>query len=238
MSIFRSKRSSTRTPSISAGADSIVSREALTTPHPSSRSAGIPRPDRRMPKENIGVTRLLETYDEFAHLQQVVASMEAELAAERERAEVAEDAKAALEIQLREEKDGREADGVKGGKDLKAAEVAREKKIRGDLEPKIKDLTEKLAKTEKERNELKKEVKEKVDGMNRWIVSLEKLSKDRALAEGRERTAAEERKKLDEKLKELDGEILVGMKGWAKKEEEKIAVVEEGEVKAGEDIKA
>jgi hypothetical protein len=73
--------------------------------------------------------------------------------------------------------------------------------------------------------------------MNRWIVSLEKLSKDRALAEGRERTAAEERKKLDEKLKELDGEILVGMKGWAKKEEEKIAVVE-AEEKAGEDIKA
>lgn len=237
--MFRKKTSAASTNSRTlASSDSIHAREALTTPHPNSRSAGVPRPDRRLPKEAIGINRLLETYDEFAHLTQVVASQEAELASERNRAEEAEDAKAALEIELRDEREGRKSDGVKAGKDLKAAEVEREKKIRGDLEPKIKDLQERLKKVELERDGLKKEVQEKVVGMNKWIAAMEKLNKSRAEAENRERVAAEERKKLDEKLKELDGEILTGMKGWAKKEgDEDKEVVNGSEIKEAEQEK-
>lgn len=223
MSIFRKRTSNETSRSISGGGpgtingtDSLHSREALTTPHPASRAAGIPRPDRRIPREAIGVSRLLDTYDEYEHMKQLVASMEVELAEESARAEEAEHARAALESDLSKEKTGRESDRKQAIEDKKQAEKDMEKKIRDDLEPKIKDLKEKLGTTEKERDGLRKEVKEKTEGMERWVGMMERLHKERSGAETRERNAAEERRKLDEKLKELDGQILKGMKDWAK----------------------
>lgn len=160
------------------------------------------------------------------------------MAIEKERAEVAEDDKARLEGELREEKAGRKADGITAGKDLKTAEAEREKKIRGVLEPKVKDLEEKLKRVETERDGLKKEVNEKTQGMNKWILAMEKLHKEREAADTKERTAAEERKKLDTKLKELDGEILTGMKGWAKVKEDAVVDEKKETEVAKEEVKA
>jgi uncharacterized protein (DUF3084 family) len=61
-----------------------------------------------------------------------------------EQAHLADTQRDEMEQELMTERDGRKADGIKAKEDLAAAEVAREKKIRGDLEPKIKDLETKL----------------------------------------------------------------------------------------------
>lgn len=209
--------------------DSIPSREALTAPHPNSRAAG---PRVHAQAGGIGVQKLLETYDDYHHLVAVLEATEADLRVSEERAALAERERAQLVEDLQDEQEGRKADkaaagerldaevagrkddGVKAKEALTAAEEAREKKVRDELEPKIADLEKRLAEEKAARAKVQAELDERRDGMQAWIDKMDTIHRSRRAAVDKEAAAAAERKKADEGLNELHEGILSGMREW------------------------
>ena len=228
MSIFHKKRPS-GSGSLHSKTDSLPSREALTAPHPSSRAAG---PRVHAQAGGIGVQKLLETYDDYHHLVSVLEATEADLRVSEERAELAERERAQLVEDLQEEQEGRKADkaaaadrldvevagrkddGVKAKEALAAAEKAREKKIRDELEPKVADLEKRLAEEKEARAKVQAELDERRNGMQTWIDKMDGIHRSRQAAVDKEVAAAAERKKADEGLNELHEGILKGMRDW------------------------
>lgn len=178
----------------------------------------------------VGIDRLLATYDEYPH---VVSKLEnAQMALERADidSQAAEDRKLQAEAELQAEKDAREQDRrvadhateealKKARKEKTEAEKAMEKRVRGELDPKIEDLTKKLKTMTTDRDDLKKELNSLRSQMTGWVNTMERLSKERIDREDKEAKAAEERKRLATTLRELDEEILNGLKLANKKPE-------------------
>jgi len=127
-------------------------------------------------------------------------------------ARIAEERKEQADQDLRLEKEEREEEKKQAEKDQKDAIKRTDTKVRAELDPKIKALEEKLRAMTTDRDTQKKELGELRGKMNGWISGMDKLHKERIAGEEREVKAAEERQKLADKLKELDEEILEGLR--------------------------
>jgi chromosome segregation ATPase len=195
--------------------------QSLRTPPGQHRHQPEPR---RQPDSQIGIARLLEAYDDYPRVVADLDNAVHKLEIAEEQAHLADTQRDEMEQELMTERDGRKADGIKAKEDLAAAEVAREKKIRGDLEPKIKDLETKLKTVTAEKNKLDQELKERRAEMSKWIAMMEKIQKDRKGIEEREAKALEDRKKVDKDLKDLDVLLLDGLKEAALAPDERAKV--------------
>jgi len=128
---------------------------------------------------------------------------------------------------LEKEKEGRLADSRAATEAKRLAEIEREKKIRDELEPKIAELERTLKERTTERDEATKEVKERRVEAQGWVSSLEKLHKEGEEQMEREAKAVEERKRVLEKSREVNLEILEGLRnvGRVKKEDSAVKAV-------------
>ncbi|ORY21161.1 hypothetical protein BCR39DRAFT_562747 [Naematelia encephala] len=197
-------------------------------------SATVPMSERRQPQQHIGLSRLLEVYDEYPNVVAELESTISQLHLAEESQRNANLKRFEVEEELVKEKEGRAKDAENAEKakvaalalfkeEKEKAEQAMDKKVRGELDPKIKALEEKLKTTETEREKWKSESEVRRKKMEGWIESMEKLNKERNDADAREIKAAEERKVVDVKLRELDKTILDGLKEATKPTEETIA---------------
>ncbi|WWD19981.1 hypothetical protein CI109_104454 [Kwoniella shandongensis] len=184
----------------------------------------------RPPDSQIGIAKLLEVYDDYPHVLDSLEITTERLELAEERKHEAEVDRAEALAELKSEKEGRAADAETAKKEKRQAELDVDKKVRGELDPKIKDLQRRLKLVEEERDKTKKELLARTSKMSGWISGMEKLQKERELAEQREVKAAEDKKKVDVKLKEMDVDILDGLRELSKLpvEEEKPAVVSDG----------
>ncbi|WVR04914.1 hypothetical protein IAU60_001926 [Kwoniella sp. DSM 27419] len=118
----------------------------------------------------------------------------------------------------KEEKDRVAADKAtevalkKSQSEVKEMQRSTEKSVRAELDPKIADLEKRLKTMTTDRDTQKRDLDTLKRQMNGWITSMEKLHKERATGEERERKAAEERQAVADKLKVLDEEILAGLR--------------------------
>lgn len=200
---------------------SIASRNQVTEPHrpsPASQSTRF-----RSSDKSIDLKKLLEVYDDYPVVLHSLERTSDALQRAEEDARVAEDKKEQTEEDLKHEKEEREKDRKQAEKDQKDAVKKMEDKVRAELNPKIKDLEDKLKKMTTDRDTQKRELGELRNQMSGWISSMDKLHKERQAGEEKEAKAAEERKKLAEKLKTLDNDILQGLKKAAEKAEYKPA---------------
>ncbi|KAK8849367.1 hypothetical protein IAR55_004699 [Kwoniella newhampshirensis] len=179
----------------------------------------------RPPDSQIGIARLLEVYDDYPHVLESLELTTQRLELAEERKHEADSQRAEMEAELKKEKEERIAEAETAKKEKKEAELAMDKKVRGELDPKIKDLQRRLKLVEEERDKTKKELLARTSKMSGWISGMEKLQKERELAEQREVKAAEDKKKVDVKLKEMDVSILDGLKELSKLPEEEIKPV-------------
>jgi chromosome segregation ATPase len=129
-----------------------------------------------------------------------------------EDARVAEERKEQADEELRIEKEERDRDRKQAEKDQKSAIKRTDEKVRAELDPKIKELEEKLRAMTTDRDTQKRELGDLRGKMNGWISGMDRLHKERIAGEEREVKAAEERRKLADKLKALDDEILEGLR--------------------------
>ena len=160
----------------------------------------------------IDLKKLLEVYDDYPVVLHSLERTHDALERAEDDARVAEERKDHADEELRVEKEEREKDRKQAEKDKKDAIKRTDEKVRAELDPKIKELQEKLKAMTTDRDTQKKELGELRGKMNGWISGMDKLHKERIAGEEREVKAAEERKKLAEKLKELDEEILDGLR--------------------------
>jgi chromosome segregation ATPase len=174
-------------------------------------------------REPIGVEKLVELYDDYPR---VLRSLEATLdRAEKAEADVrtTEDERDNLHDELERERAARKSDNRKAIHEAEAAtkrateeklaaEKAREDKIRGELQPRIDELSAKLKETTADRDLLRKDLDTMRVQLHSWIEGMERLRKDRQEAEDREKKAAEDRAALMQKTKGFDEQILEGLR--------------------------
>lgn len=188
---------------------SIASKNKVTEPHRPSTNA-----DTRFRSSDkaIDLKKLLQVYDDYPVVLNNLERTHDALERAEEDARVAEERKEQADQDLRIEKEEREEDRKQAEKDQKDAIKRTDKKVRAELDPKIKELEEKLMAMTTDRDTQKKELGDLRTKMNGWISGMDRLHKERIAGEEREVKAAEERKKLADKLKELDDEILEGLR--------------------------
>jgi chromosome segregation ATPase len=188
---------------------SIASRNKVTEPARPSQTT-----DTRFRSSDkaIDLKKLLEVYDDYPVVLNSLERTHDALERAEDDARVAEERKEHADEELRVEKEEREKDRKQAEKDKKDAIKRTDEKVRAELDPKIKELQEKLKAMTTDRDTQKKELGELRGKMNGWISGMDKLHKERIAGEEREVKAAEERKKLAGKLKELDEEILDGLR--------------------------
>jgi chromosome segregation ATPase len=174
-------------------------------------------------REPIGVEKLVELYDDYPR---VLRSLEATLdRAEKAEADVrtTEDERDNLHDELERERAARKSDNRKAIHEAEAAtkwateeklaaDKAREDKIRGELQPRIDELSAKLKETTADRDLLRKDLDTMRVQLHSWIEGMERLRKDRQEAEDREKKAAEDRAALMQKTKGFDEQILEGLR--------------------------
>lgn len=189
---------------------SIASRNKVTEPARPSASTDSTR--FRSSDKAIDLKKLLEVYDDYPVVLNSLERTHVALDRAEEDARVAEERKEQADEDLRVEKEERERDRKKAEKDQKDAIKRTDDKVRAELNPKIKDLEEKLKAMTLDRDTQKKELSGLRGKMNGWISGMDKLHKERIAGEEREVKAAEERQRLADKLKALDEEILEGLR--------------------------
>ena len=154
-------------------------------------------------KAPVGIQHLLEVYDDYplvvkerdGALDAISRSEEAAIEAERLRDEM----KAALE----KEREERAAEVVEAANEKARAEKALEKRVRGELDPQIKELEEELKMMTDGRDKLTSERdgwKAKMEG---WLEARDRLDRERKKALNAEKQAEAERQTLDVKMRDL-----------------------------------
>jgi chromosome segregation ATPase len=189
---------------------SIASKNKVTEPARPSGSNDATR--FRSSDRAIDLKKLLEVYDDYPVVLNSLERTHDALDRAEEDARVAEERKEQADEELRVEKEERERERKKAEKDQKEAIKRTDDKVRAELNPKIKDLEEKLKAMTLDRDTQKKDLGELRGKMHGWISGMDRLHKERIAGEEREVKAAEERKKLADKLKALDDEILEGLR--------------------------
>lgn len=225
--MFKKKPSPSITTSSNEDRRSVTT--SLRTPPGQHRRQVEPR---RQPDSQIGIARLLEAYDDYPRVVEDLETVTSKLQIAEEQAAIADAQREETEQELIKEREERKAEVIEAREEKARAEKEREKKIRGELEPRITDLSTKLKDVTADRDRLNKELTERRTEMAKWITAMEKIQKERALIQEREAKAIEDRKKVDEQLKELDLSVLTGLreaskppgeKAEAKVEKEKVA---------------
>jgi chromosome segregation ATPase len=188
---------------------SIASKNKVTEPHRPSTNA-----DTRFRSSDkaIDLKKLLTVYDDYPIVLNNLERTHDALDKAEDDARIAEERKEQADEDLRIEKEEREQERKQAEKDKKDAIKRTDTKVRAELDPKIKDLEEKLRAMTTERDTHKRELGDLRGKMNGWISGMDKLHKERIAGEEREVKAAEDRKKLADKLSELDNEILEGLR--------------------------
>jgi hypothetical protein len=188
---------------------SIASRNKVTEPARASASS-----DTRFRSSDkaIDLKKLIEVYDDYPIVLNSLERTHDALDRAEDDARVAEERKDQADEELRLEKEEREKERKKAEKDQKDAIKRTDEKVRAELNPKIKDLEDKLKAMTLDRDTQKKDLGELRTKMNGWISGMDKLHKERIAGEEREVKAAEERQKLADKLRALDDEILEGLR--------------------------
>jgi chromosome segregation ATPase len=188
---------------------SIASKNKVTEPHRPSTTT-----DTRFRSSDkaIDLKKLLAVYDDYPVVISNLERAHDALDRAEDDARVAEERKEQADQDLKVEKEEREAERKQAEKDKKDAIKRTDTKVRAELDPKIKELEEKLRAMTTDRDTHKKELEGLRGKMNGWISGMDRLHKERIAGEEREVKAAEERKKLADKLSELDEEILEGLR--------------------------
>ena len=204
--MFKSKRN---TASISSSSSPNNMPDRIRSRQPFS---AVPLEQRRQGQSHVPLDALLKVYDDYPSLVKDLETATEQLRLADEDLENAQRTASETQHLLDTEKEGREADGKAGKEALRLAEIAREKKIRDDLEPKIAELERKLKQTTGERDEARVEIRERKEEAEGWVGALEKLHKDSEDQIEREERAVEERKKVVERSREVNLEILEGLR--------------------------
>ncbi|ORX40319.1 hypothetical protein BD324DRAFT_679337 [Kockovaella imperatae] len=160
----------------------------------------------------VGIQELLTTFDDYPRIvkerdaarSQIVASSRAVSAAEEKRDQAI--------LDLEKEKAARSMDASRAVQERKDAEKAVEASVRGELKPRITELEGRVKDLTQQRSKLTDEISTLRRQMASWISSMERLHKERSNAAEQEKKAEESRMALNEKLRELDTQILEGLK--------------------------
>ena len=164
------------------------------------------------PHVSVGIAELLAAYDDYPRLVRERDAARAKVEGALESAREAEDGRDDLVLQLEKEKAGRENDASRAVEHCKEAEKTVDKNVRAELDPKIKELQKQVADLTKDRSRLTDEVATLRRQMGGWISSLDRLRRERSDAATAEKKAEEQRMTLNTKLRDLDEEILQGLR--------------------------
>lgn len=211
MSIFKSKSSSSKqAPSSPTSSGSNPATERIRSRQPFS---AVPLEQRRQGQSHVPLDALLKAYDDYPNLVKDLENTTEQLHITSEEAATAHQRIAQLEQLLQAEKDGRAQDKLDAEERKRLAEKETDKRVRAELDPKIADLEKRLKETTAQRDEARTEVKERKEEGERWVSALEKMHAESVAQSEREDKVAEERRATASKGRELQLEILDGLRG-------------------------
>lgn len=235
MSIFKSKSSSSKQVPSSPTASSGSNNPATDRIRSRQPFSAVPLEQRRQGQSHVPLDALLKAYDDYPGLVKDLENTTEQLHITSDEAAAAHQRIAQLEKLLQAEKDGRAQDKLDAEERKRLAEKETDRRVRAELDPKIADLEKRLKETTAQRDEARTEIKERKEEGERWVSALEKMHAESVAQSEREDKVAEERRAMASKGRELQLEILDGLRG-ASRVAKKEAV--KGNGVAGEGAKA
>jgi hypothetical protein len=212
MSLFKAKSTGSKhtPPSLTASSGSNPGTERIRSRQPFS---AVPLEQRRQGQSHVPLDALLKAYDDYPNLVKDLENTTEQLHITSDEAASAHQRIAQLEQLLQAEKDGRAHDKLEAEETKRLAEKEVDRRVRAELDPKIADLEKRLKETTTQRDEARTEVKERKEEGERWVSALEKMHAESVAQSEREDKVAEERRATAAKGRELQLEILDGLRG-------------------------
>ena len=166
----------------------------------------------RIANKPVGIQELLATYDDYPRLVKERDTARSKVEGAIEATREAQERRDHLTLDLEKEKAGRSNDAARALQEKNDAERAKDKAVRAELNPRITSLQGRVNDLTRERSKLTDEVATLRRQMGGWISSLERLHKERSDAATAEKKAEESRMALNDKLRDLDAQILEGLR--------------------------
>lgn len=212
-----SKSKSSKAPStISPPSSSSPSTDRIRSRQPFS---AVPLEQRKQRPSHVPLDALLEVYDDYPLLVKDYENQSERLRLVEKDSDEANTKREETQALLDQERHGRAEDANIAKVTKAQAEKDVEKRVRGELDPKIAELEKKLREMTKDRDEIKAELKYRTNKLESWTGDLARLHGETNSQMEREIKAAEDRRLVLEKSKKLHMEILSGLRDISERPE-------------------
>lgn len=212
----RSSNRSKTTPSVNS---SQTTPDRIRSKQPFS---AVPLEQRKNRPAHVPLDKLLEVYDDYPLLVKDYENLSERLRLAEQSEEEANNIRENTQVLLDKERNLREDDRKQAIKDKAQAEKDVDKRVRGELDPKIAALEKKLKEMTADRDATREELKYRTDKLELWTGDLARLHGETNAQAERETKAAEERQKVLEKSKTLHMEILKGLREISERPEKSV----------------